>query len=526
MSYLSDFLGGPQGTASASFTAGETVTAGQLAVIGADGLTYFGLDPNGPNAAMRPIAQIVAQNFPVTQPFTTVGSADYAGSFPYSQARIDTAVLNNGNFVIVWQDASTNNIVFQVFTGLGVSVAGPTTVGAGQNASDAWASVTAIPSGGFIIAWVSLITTVYGVKFATYSNTGAAVIVTTAVDSETTNGYSSLFVSILTNGSFAFCYYTLWTASGASATSTAYYSVYSSAGALVIGSTVLGANTVGSSNGGNLVTTCTLSGGGYVAVYALFVSGNNWAISFQRFNNTGILQGSITSVVASVMIPVLYATALTGGGFMLTVISEATNQSTVYSYTATGTLNTSTLLSASVVTMFAGTATADGGYAYVMATGTPSTLTSGKLSATGAVLGSALTLTTNALVGSGGASTSLTQLSTGALLAPNGCISKYREHGNHDSCNTYWNGCAIPLCLWGPAYPVDKLPDENSDAPNTDSDIRGQRHRVRVRDCPDRLAKVFPAWRILDEFNSRKSGHCSIPRSGYLDDRIRIAVCI
>ncbi|MDD3329415.1 MAG: PKD domain-containing protein, partial [Zoogloea sp.] len=77
-----------------------------------------------------------------------------------SQERPDVATLANGDFVIVWTSdndpgSDTEAVFMQRFTATGVPVGGETLVNNGTSAShyDAYARVTALDTGGFVVGW-------------------------------------------------------------------------------------------------------------------------------------------------------------------------------------------------------------------------------------------------------------------------------------------------------------------------------------------------------------------------------------
>ena len=185
--YISNFLGANAPLVTSSYVAGEAVQKGQVAVVGADGLAYYALDPSQPGANIRPIANTTVQYFPEIALSSTIGTTILTSAG--NQATImASAVLSNGDFVLGWQDATSGNVEFEIFGPLGAAVTGVTAVSAGQGTAGNQVQLVAIPTGGFFIVFGAIVASTSYVKFASYTNQGIAVIPPTTVDSAVTTG--------------------------------------------------------------------------------------------------------------------------------------------------------------------------------------------------------------------------------------------------------------------------------------------------------------------------------------------------
>ena len=403
--YISNFLGQNAPLVATSYVAGEAVAKGQIAVLGADGMVYYALDPSVSGANMRPVVNTSAQSFPAVVVNTSLGSAPLAGT---SQMVLASCVLSNGNFVLAWQDYASGNVELQILSPLGVAVAGPTVVAAGQGNTDGNSvQLQAIPGGGFFIVFASLLSSTYYVRFAAYANTGAVAIAPTTVDTFVTGGnygVLSIGAALLSNGSIAIAYAQY---GNTAAASIARYAVLSSTGAVVSAAATLAANSTAVSATGPavvpLIAVAALSGGGFVVHYQLWQVG----AYFQRFNSTGVLQGAATQVLASSAGSLwLYAIGLTGGGFALAVFPGVAAKTYVYLYNATGVAQGSAAVTASAsnnVCTFQFAAMPDGTLVYAVtfqASGTAGqaqTIQVGRVTAAAALVGGTpITLTPTA----------------------------------------------------------------------------------------------------------------------------------
>ena len=278
----SNGVGGNSATPALTTTVvtGEAVTQGQVAVIAADGLAYYGLDPSNLANAVRQIyAPAPAANvFLNPSPIIPQGASNGANTNNASSVNIGInsmggAPLSNGNFVVAWQDASSLIIKFAIFDGGGNQQG--TTFSVGNTAPTDTAqfnlSVCALTGGGFVIAYGLNIAP--WAQYTVYDNAGTVVKAKTTVDAAITGNSSTTVKAVaLSNGGFALCY----VGTGV----TARFGIYTSAGVLSVGPTTIDAA------GGNFIEAAAFTaaqGGGFVVAYATSGSGTMVA----KYTNAG-----------------------------------------------------------------------------------------------------------------------------------------------------------------------------------------------------------------------------------------------
>src|SRR5471030_1764304 len=197
--FLSDFLSSAN-TASTSFTAGEAVAAGQVAVLGADGFGYYAVDPATPFALARPIFNATAQQ----NLLMAALSAPFSGVAGWTNANpLAMAILTNGNTMVAWSNGT--NILFGIYSPAGVLQGSATTV-AGSTVSTlgAYVCACALSGGGFAICWYAPNGTSATPSFAIFNNAGGVVTGVTVVDASAVGGPVAIGISItaLTGGGF------------------------------------------------------------------------------------------------------------------------------------------------------------------------------------------------------------------------------------------------------------------------------------------------------------------------------------
>lgn len=261
-------------------TTGEAVTQGQVAVIAADGLAYYALDPsNLANAVRQVYSPAPAANvFLNPSPIIPQGASSGANTSNNSSSNMGInsmggAPLSNGNFVVAWQDLSSLIIKFAIFDGGGAQQGASFSVGnsAPTDTSQFNLSVCALTGGGFVIAYGLNIAP--WAQYAVYDNSGTVVKARTTVDVAITGIVSTTVKAVaLSNGGFALCYVGTGT--------TACFGIYTAAGVLSVGPTTI------DSGGCYFIEAASFTaaqGGGFVVAYATSGSGTK----VKKYTNAG-----------------------------------------------------------------------------------------------------------------------------------------------------------------------------------------------------------------------------------------------
>jgi hypothetical protein len=338
---------------------GEAVTAGQIAVQGADGLLYYGGDPNTVGGNMRPISNVAT----LTNQF--LNSAAF--KLPTrGVAALAAAMLSNGGYVVAWLDSTTFNFCFAIFSIAGVQQGATVILQTAGSANYAAITASGLTGGGFVVAWSGDTSpyTMYGV----FDNNGAVVKAAAAIETGLSVTTSPLIVSAaLAGGGFVLAYaltgggkynFGMYSATGVlSAGPTSYSSSAAVSGALALVPTAAGgfvvgyATTAGTyvrqySNGGAQVGStsvnigvangsiklCALAGGGYAAV-----AGTTPTVS--TFTSASVQAGTSIAVAgAYTSNPTIAIAALSNGDFVVATGIASTGYTTVsYWGGATGT---------------------------------------------------------------------------------------------------------------------------------------------------------------------------------------------
>ena len=322
MAYLSDFFGK---SASGSFTAGEAVSAGQIAVVGADGLAYYAVDPSITGSSLRPIAQAVSVYCSPQSPTATITTAAYTAS---NLITIAGGLLSNGNFVVAWTLAGSYNLQFAIYNPSGQQQGSTVTV-ATSSASGVGVplSIAVLSGGGFAIGYAN--TSGYP-SVATYSNTGAVVAAPAVIES--TSQTNVISCAPLNNGGFAVAYSYSSTNVG--------FATYNSSGVQQVAPTLVSSTSTASITSYG-VSVCGLSGGGFVVAYGTS-NGTNGQGYFRVYTNAGVagVQTAVgiaqngSSVGCSVT-----SCSLPAGGFVVGVWGgNVSGDASVNLYNAAGTL--------------------------------------------------------------------------------------------------------------------------------------------------------------------------------------------
>jgi hypothetical protein len=319
--YISDFLPGG-GDAATSFTAGETVARGQVAVLGADGLGYYGADPSTAFSAARPIFNPANQvNALVAPPSTPFTGASAWTNFN----RLAMAAMGTGNTMLAWSNGT--NILFGFWNSAGVlqgtinTVAGSNVAGAGLGTS---LCVTVLNNGNFVLFWYGANTAAgyAGIPtFAIFSQTGVLVTGPTVAYAQvnmTAGASQDLGVAALSTGGFAVVLQAELNVSGA-LEATPFYAVFGAAGATVVAATQLNVTAIHGGGYACSVSIVALTGGNFVCAYVITTASSGSVAFFKTFTSAGVAAVGETQIAtdqngggAGGGIPLV---ALTGGGF-------------------------------------------------------------------------------------------------------------------------------------------------------------------------------------------------------------------
>jgi hypothetical protein len=304
-------------SASTNYIAGEAVQPGQLANLGGDGLAYYALDPNGPGAALRPLAGLIASVYPY--------AAGPAMPMGVTGAIVGGCVLASGNAVLFYAQSGT--LQFGIYNQLGVLQGAMVTV-ASNVAANMSVNVVPLAGGNFAFAYTNTVGSPGQPTIAVFSSAGAVVLPPTLVEAGQTA--SALGIVALNGGGFAVAYI-------ATASATGRYAVYSAAGAVVQApaATGLAGLTLNSPCG---VALASLVDGGFV-VAALSMAGSTGYTYFSRFNAAGVSQQSnvtANTFATSNTVGTVVAVGLSGGGFIIAPHYGPGSQTLVTTWSAAG----------------------------------------------------------------------------------------------------------------------------------------------------------------------------------------------
>jgi len=215
----------------------------------------------------------------------------------------DCAALSDGNFVVAYSGFS-GLLGFTVRNSTGGSVITPTAIS--NPGGSSVAAVAGLAGGGFVVAYGN--STATDTRFSRFSNAGALQGSDTQV--ATGSGLTMCTVAALSGGGFVVAW--------RNTSGYPYFRVYDSAGVAVSSATQIEAAAV--YNGYDSMDAVGLADGGFVIAYAI----SSTSVKFARFNATGTLQGSITTVEAVTA----YAVALEkklSGDFVIAYNNSTTN---------------------------------------------------------------------------------------------------------------------------------------------------------------------------------------------------------
>jgi len=322
---LTDFVAGGASasyglsTAATGLNAGEAIAQGDLVVQAADGNAYWANDPASTFASWRPMLQAssaygIVQGGAVPLTLSSINPPYGSSSTSAPQMRT-TAVLTNGNIVVVWV-TSTYQSNFSIISPTGSVVVPTTAIATTDNVNTGW-NVCALTGGGFAVVYVNA-SVQYA--YAVYSSAGALVGSYTVTGITATWGNPYCLVP-LSNGSFAASF----NASGG-----LYIGVLSVSCTVVSAFAVVGSTYTYSS-------LAALSGGGFVAYYA----GSTAATWFTIYSNTGsVVVAQTASITPTTSVGGINAAGLSGGGFAVAAYAtvSSTTGASVAIYNASGVL--------------------------------------------------------------------------------------------------------------------------------------------------------------------------------------------
>lgn len=304
-----------------TFTAGEDIPQGKIAVLGEDGLAYYAEDPALPASLVRPIVQTIrsANLFPNASPASPIGSTGINstnGSSVWSGTnQIAGTALSNGNYVVAWQVTGSKLVQFAIFNNVGVQQGAVVTVDptAASTATGFGVSIAALNGGGFVLAMSRDVAP--WCQYGVYDNNGGVVKALTVVNANITSAATQITALTLSNGGFALVYMS-------TAQSVQSFATYNASGALTSGPTALG----GASGSGAVSAAAftAAQGGGFVVAYSTPTTG----VKVQKFSNTGAPVGAANSTGAANYSYAAVA-VLAGGGYAVAFTTSSNTLSTL-----------------------------------------------------------------------------------------------------------------------------------------------------------------------------------------------------
>lgn len=252
--------------------AGSAITAGDLIVNSEAGVFY-------PASAVLTMSQ---NNNTTAGPtaisaIASVVTGSYGDGNQVSSPIL--AQLGNGNIVGLYAgNGTTGTTNLNVYT-RNIQGAGAVNTFAISDSSISYFKVKTVNSTSYVVAWLSSTT----LKFAIYTNAGVVVKSATTIGTVSSTSATSWNMQALTNGNIVFA----WNNSGS-----LNYAIYDSTGTSVLASTAIEASSTP-----DYITIVKQTGGGFFVYY--FRSAATTAYKFGRYNSSGVLQGSLTTVVTS-----------------------------------------------------------------------------------------------------------------------------------------------------------------------------------------------------------------------------------
>jgi serralysin len=209
------------------------------------------------------------------------------------------AALSGGGYVVTWgsvgQDGDADGIYMQRYNASGVAQGSETLVNTYTTSNQSSPSVAAFSSGGYVVTWTSLAQdgSALGIYMQRFDNSGGALGSETLVNTYTTNIQSDPSVTTLSDGS----YVVTWMSVGQDGSGEGVYMQRYNASGVAQGSETR-VNTT--TNFSQLEPSVAPISGGYVVTWSsLNQAGTNYDIYMQRYNLSGVAQGSETRVNAT-----------------------------------------------------------------------------------------------------------------------------------------------------------------------------------------------------------------------------------
>ena len=232
--------------------------------------------------------------------------------------------LTDGSFVVVWessnQDGDQRGVYFQRYDSDGVAQGSETLVNTTTTDEQYEAKITALTNGGFAVTWQSNLQdgSGDGVYTRVFDATGTAVTGEIAVNTTTANDQDDPDITALNGGGFV----VVWESSNQDGDQTGIYSQRFDNNGVAQGSETLVNTTTADDQFDPSITA--LNDGGYIVMWD-HNTGSTYELNAQRFDAGGVAVGGEFQVNTTT--PNAQengaATALTGGGFVVTWESYA-----------------------------------------------------------------------------------------------------------------------------------------------------------------------------------------------------------
>lgn len=237
---------------------------------------------------------------------------------PYTNynANLDAVALSGGGFAVVY--TTTTTVTLATFSNTGAAVLSPTTVQSVTISTQAFVRIAQLTNGNIVVAMnMTSGSTPVGTSFFVVTTAGVSVVARVSVSTETTGG--PCYLAVPAAGSPSAGYFGV-------ADPTGYVGVYSNAGALQ-GSvaSVIGA---GGDNAGLQFLTdgvqfvMAASNGGFLAVAQIPVTGANNAVS--TTTATAVSNSAIDAALCSGQVIALYASSATAQSAVLFGLADPT----------------------------------------------------------------------------------------------------------------------------------------------------------------------------------------------------------
>ncbi|ESQ91768.1 hypothetical protein ABAC460_05360 [Asticcacaulis sp. AC460] len=248
--------------------------------------------------------------------------------------------MSDGSYVVIWhsnnQDGGAYGVYMQRYNASGVAQGTETRVNTTTAGEQSFPAVAALSGGGYVVSWQSPDASGFGIYSQRYNNSGVAQGAETAVNTTTANNQRNPGAASLSNGG----YVVTWESSGTDGSGFGIYAQRYNASGVAQGSETR----VNTYTSGDQYRSAAigLSGGGYVIVWeSSDQDGDDFGIYIQRFNASGVAQGSETRVNTTTagLQSFPWISTLSDGGFVVAWYGlNTTGSYEVYAqrYNATG----------------------------------------------------------------------------------------------------------------------------------------------------------------------------------------------